>query len=86
MLQFLFCGFATLFLLTPVCVYRSFSCIVVDDSIFAHPFRAFGGSVSSAELVFPHRVNATISPILFSLFSEWFCMSPASSLLVTTYP
>lgn len=59
---------------------------VVDESIFAHPFHAFGGSVFSAELVFPHRVNTTISPVLLSLFSEWFCMSPASSLLVTTYP
>lgn len=28
MLQFLFCGFATLFLLTPVCMYLSFSCIL----------------------------------------------------------
>jgi hypothetical protein len=45
---------------------------VADDCICGHSFHAFSGSVFSAELAFPYRINATVSSVCLPLFLDDF--------------
>ena len=45
---------------------------VADDCLCGHSFHAFSGSVFSAELAFPYRINATVSSVCLPLFLDDF--------------